>query len=351
MKQQSDNILKVLDQANSRTVTVFGDYCLDKYLYIDPAHDEPSLETGLLAYQVDRTALYPGAGGTITNNLRSLGVQVQCVGLVGEDGEGYDLLKCLKQIGANTELMVLSESIPTNTYMKPMRRKEDGTYSEMNRLDIRNFKETSTELEDRLIANLTKALDVSQGVIIIDQFLQRNYSAVTDRISEEIAELAIHFPDKFFFVDSRGFTDCYRNVIIKCNQFELPGAGKNENVEEEKSIIDRAERLLVENNARGIVVTIGAKGALVFERETATRIPAFPVEGPLDIVGAGDATNAGVMLGLTLGLTLPESVLLGGCVSSITIQQIGVTGTASIEQVKRRLPDFSPVQLIQTITP
>jgi sugar/nucleoside kinase (ribokinase family) len=61
------------------------------------------------------------------------------------------------------------------------------------------------------------------------------------------------------------------------------------------------------------------------------------VEGPLDIVGAGDATNAGTMLGLTLGLTLPESVLLGGCVSSITIQQIGVTGTATIEQVKERL--------------
>jgi outer membrane murein-binding lipoprotein Lpp len=43
------------------------------------------------------------------------------------------------------------------------------------------------------------------------------------------------------------------------------------------------------------------------------------------------------MLGLTLGLSLLESVLLGGCISSITIQQIGVTGTATVEQVKQRL--------------
>jgi sugar/nucleoside kinase (ribokinase family) len=82
---------------------------------------------------------------------------------------------------------------------------------------------------------------------------------------------------------------------------------------------------------------MGAEGAYVFEDDSFEHIPAFIVEGPLDITGAGDATNAGVMLGLTLGLTLPESVLLGNCISSITIQQIGVTGTATVEQIKQRM--------------
>jgi bifunctional ADP-heptose synthase (sugar kinase/adenylyltransferase) len=322
-----DNIFRVLDQASSRTVTVFGDYCLDKYVYIDPSRDEDSLETGLTAYQVDRKALYPGAAGTVVNNLCSLGVRVCCVGLAGEDGEGYDLFQCLETIGADTGLMVRSRTIPTNTYMKPMRKTADGTYSEMNRFDIRKFNETSQELEDRLIANLRKAVDESQGVVIIEQFLQRNCSAVTDRLRDELAELAQRFPEKFFLADSRGFAGCYRNVIIKCNQFELPGT---------------IETLAASN--RAVVVTVGAEGALVYEGCTTEQIPAFPVEGPLDIVGAGDATNAGTMLGLTLGLTLPESVLLGGCVSSITIQQIGVTGSATIEQVKQQLQrlTFSP---------
>jgi len=331
-----DNILRVLDRANGRTITVFGDYCLDKYLYIDPARDEDSVETGLTAYQVVGKKIYPGAGGTVVNNLRSLGVNVHCVGLLGEDGEGYDLLQCLEKIGADTSLMVQSATIPTNTYTKPMRGNADGTYSEMNRLDIRNFDETSRELEDRLIANFEKALDVSQGVVVIEQFLLRNCSAITDRIRDELATLAQRFPDKFFFVDSRGFAGSYRNVIIKCNQFELPDAVMNESVDDEKIIGDRARNLLTANG-RAVVVTLGAKGALVFENGAMTRISAFQVDGPLDIVGAGDATNAGTILGLTLGLSLPESVLLGGCVSSITIQQIGVTGTATVEQVKQRL--------------
>ena len=338
MKQQIDNILGVLDDAGGRTVTVFGDYCLDKYLYIDPARDEPSLETGLTAYQVDRKTPFPGAAGTIVNNLRSLGARVICVGLAGEDGEGYELPKGLEMIGAGTELMVKSENILTNTYVKPM-RKLGGAYVEMNRFDFRNFDETTKELEDRLILNLKKALGVSQGIVISDQFLERNRSAVTDRVRDEIAALTARYPDIFFYADSRGFTGYFRNVIIKCNEYELPGAVSDENPEEENSILRRAHELLAANG-RAVVVTVGAKGAFVLEGDTVARIPAFQVEGPLDIVGAGDATNAGVILGLTLGLSLPESVLLGGCVSSITIQQIGVTGTATIEQVKQRLFDL-----------
>jgi len=335
--KQIDHILNVLDDINNRTITVFGDYCLDKYLYIDPARDEDSVETGLTAYQVDKKILYPGAGGTIANNLRALGANVQCVGLAGNDGEGYDLLQCLEKIGAGTGLMVQSESIVTNTYTKPMRKTGERTYTEMNRIDIRNFDATSRELEDQLLANLAKALEISQGIIIIDQFVQRNCSAITDRVRHELAELAAHFPDKFFFADSRGFAGRFRNVIIKCNQFELPGAEPGEDVEDAVSIVRRAKQLLAVSG-RAVVVTLGEKGALVFEPEkTVASIPAFSVEGPLDIVGAGDATNAGTMLGLTLGLTLPDAVLLGGCVSSITIQQIGVTGTASVEQVKQRL--------------
>ena len=325
MKTNLANILRVLDHAGSRTITVFGDYCLDKYLYIDPFRDENSVETGLTAYQVDRKALSPGASGTVVNNLRALDVNVRCVGLLGNDGEGYDLLKCLEQIGADTELMVQSDGVPTNTYMKPMRKGADDTYTEMNRIDIRSFQKTSEKLEDQLIANLRKALDASQGVVVIEQFLQRNCSAVTDRIRNELSVLARRYPHKFFLADSRGFAGCYRDVIIKCNQFELP---------------DTVENLAVLN--RAVVVTAGADGAAVYEDGAKEHVPAFPVTGPIDIVGAGDATSAGTMLGLTLGLTLPEAVLLGGGVSSITIQQVGVTGTATVEQVRRLLEETLP---------
>ena len=71
-----------------------------------------------------------------------------------------------------------------------------------------------------------------------------------------------------------------------------------------------------------------------------TSIPAmaaaYPVSGPIDPVGAGDSTSAGIACALAAGSTLEEAAAFGNLVASITIQQIGTTGTATPEQVRRR---------------
>ena len=55
-------------------LAVVGDFCLDRYLEIDPARAEASIETGLPVYNVARVRSQPGAAGTILNNLVALGV-------------------------------------------------------------------------------------------------------------------------------------------------------------------------------------------------------------------------------------------------------------------------------------
>jgi sugar/nucleoside kinase (ribokinase family) len=58
------------------------------------------------------------------------------------------------------------------------------------------------------------------------------------------------------------------------------------------------------------------------------------VSGEIDPVGAGDSTLAGITLGLCAGGTLTEAALIGNLAASITIKQIGTTGTASRDQVR-----------------
>ena len=316
-----DRILKVVESTEKSVITVFGDYCLDEYVYSKPSKDELSLETGLLAYQINETAAYPGIGGTITNNLRSLGVNVICVGISGDDGHGYELRRALNQIGADTSLMIVTNLVMTNTYMKPMRGETKETCAEINRLDFRSFETTPSVLENLLLVNLEKALQKSQGVIISDQYLQRNCSAITDRVRSGIADLALKYKDIFFFADSRGFISEFKNVIQKCNEHEI-----------EKALLDKNQ-----NDDVVRFVTMGEKGIMVYKGHEQTHIPSFKAVPPFDFCGAGDATNAGIMLGLTRGLNNDEAALLGACIASITIEQIGVTGTATKEQVKKRL--------------
>src|SRR5438874_3661096 len=103
----TESVLRqVLERIPSLTVGVLGDLFLDRYLEIDAALTEPSLETGLDAYQVVGVRPSPGAAGTVINNLIALGVeQVHALAVIGDDGEGYELrqaLQDLRRVGLGT---------------------------------------------------------------------------------------------------------------------------------------------------------------------------------------------------------------------------------------------------------
>src|SRR5690349_9390534 len=61
-----EHILRTLPRLS---IGVLGDLFLDRYLDIDAELTEPSIETGLDAYQVMSVRAYPGAAGTVLNNL------------------------------------------------------------------------------------------------------------------------------------------------------------------------------------------------------------------------------------------------------------------------------------------
>jgi bifunctional ADP-heptose synthase (sugar kinase/adenylyltransferase) len=62
-------------------------------------------------------------------------------------------------------------------------------------------------------------------------------------------------------------------------------------------------------------------------------LPALPVRGPIDIVGAGDCVTANLAVALAAEATLPEALQLANAAASIVIHQLGTTGTASVPQL------------------
>jgi sugar/nucleoside kinase (ribokinase family) len=83
-------------------------------------------------------------------------------------------------------------------------------------------------------------------------------------------------------------------------------------------------------------VTLGARGILVVTEAGTTHVPGIPVSGEIDVVGAGDSVMAGLVAGLCAGGTTEEAAFIGNMAASITIQQLGTTGTASQEQLRQR---------------
>src|SRR5438270_13321054 len=94
------SLQQILVRLPALTIGVVGDLFLDRYLDVDAALTEPSLETGLDAYQVTRVRSHPGAAGTVINNLAALGVGRICpISIIGDDGEGHELRQALDALG------------------------------------------------------------------------------------------------------------------------------------------------------------------------------------------------------------------------------------------------------------
>jgi bifunctional ADP-heptose synthase (sugar kinase/adenylyltransferase) len=327
----------ILDRIPRLTLGVVGDLFLDRYLDIDPALTEPSLETGLDAFQVVRVRSSPGAAGTVINNLSALGVnRVLVFSAIGDDGEGYELGQALDRLGVIDRTSVLRDpGRRTPTYTKPMIHEPGRPPRELNRLDIKNHAALPGEAEDRILAALKKAWPLLDGLLVVDQVDGRGHGVVTARVRKLLAELGQSNPGKLILADSRERIGEFRTVWLKPNQSECTDA-----VEGTSRAIEVCAGELAKRAGRPIFCTCGERGIFLADPRPGSAsevwVPAYPVTGPIDIVGAGDSTSAAIACAVSGGAPLEEAAAFGNLVASITIQQIGTTGTATPEQVRQR---------------
>jgi len=319
-------------------IAVIGDFFLDKYYDVDPGLAESSVETGKTANQVVAVRHSPGSAGTVVNNLASLRPgKLYALGCIGDDGEGLELARDLEAIGCDTQYLLRAAQRATPLYLKPRDMKDPSLAGEHERYDIKNRTKTPRALEDRIIATLDAVLPRVDAVIISDQVEEDDCGVITRRVRTVLGDRAPRHARHVFFADSRAHIQLFRNVIIKPNQFEavqkakpLPGE-----VVPEESLREAIVRL--RNKVRApVVLTRGAKGMMVSDPELAF-IRGVRLEGPLDPTGAGDSVTAGCTLALAAGAGLAEAALVGILVSSITVQQLATTGTATRQQVRERL--------------
>ncbi len=336
-------VSELLDRFGDARIAVVGDFFLDKYLVVDPAVEETSIETGLAAHQIVGKRLAPGAAGTVTSNLAALGVgTIHAVGIVGRDGEGFELQVGLRTRGITTDLLVEAPDRFTPTYTKPMALQGDGSEVEMNRQDIKNRDATPPHLEAAVIDRLRQVVGAVDAVVVLDQVQERNFGVVTDGVRAEIATLADQHPDTVFFGDARAHIADFRNIIIKPNAFEAVAAVRPEHVDEPAPDLARAcAEELAGRTARPLYVTLGPDGMLVFDGSSWRHARTIPAAKPIDIVGAGDSTTAGIVSSLCCGASLHDAAVMGNVVASITIQRIGTTGTASPDEVRARFARFA----------
>lgn len=346
----------ILRAAPRLTVGLVGDLFLDRYLHLMPGVREWSLETGLEAYQVEQVRNVPGALGTVMNNLAALGVGLLVpVSVIGDDGHGYDLIREVRKLPVDPAHLLCLPDRLTPTYTKPLAPQADGTWRELNRLDVRTRGPLSEEATAELTRRVVEVFHSSDGVIVLDQLVDADQGVVHRGVRRLLAALGREHPEKLLFVDSRGFLGQFEAAMLKGNRGEVLRAAAVETVADPLAspaqpdtsrdaalaLVEGALGQLTAKTGRAAFCTLGSDGILVAPPSgRPQRVPAVPVRGPIDIVGAGDAATSGLVLAMLAGASLCEAAMFANLVASITIQQLGTTGTATPDQVRQRWEEW-----------
>jgi rfaE bifunctional protein kinase chain/domain len=321
-------------------IGVIGDICLDRYLEIDPAKQERSIETGLAVHNVVNVRTSPGAAGTVINNLCALGVkQVYPIGVCGDDGEGMELGRALEKLPQVSLKHFHSTPLRrTFTYTKPLVLTSGKPPRELNRLDLKNWTRTPPAIEKLLVKSLAALTSKVDAIIVLDQVDRAGTGVVTTRVLQAIKQVAARLPSLVMLADSRRGLRGFPPLIWKMNRAELArhgGRQSHNRLPLSLAQVQSAAVALARKNQQSVLVTLaqdGVAGASAAGEVFHAR--ALPVRGRIDIVGAGDAVTANLAAAFASGAAIFEAMELAMCAASIVIHQLGTTGTASTGQIK-----------------
>lgn len=326
------NLLSMIDNAK---VALIGDLCLDYYIFADMRLSELSRETPHFPLPVVSERYSAGGAANVACNVVALRPKkFTVIGLAGNDWRGDMLIRALREGGCDTDGIVRSDEVTTNAYVKVIRRGISDVAYEDPRIDFENRKTISDELAEKICDSLKQA---DYDVLLVSD--QLKYGCITEKVRNTICEIGAS--GKTVIVDSRDRIPLYHNVIVKPNELEAARGFADLssvplNAEDSDSLCEFAKDIIpkiAERNSARAIITLGSLGCMVYEDGNTVLCPGNRVEPPVDIVGAGDTFLSACGTCIAAGMTLEQAAKVANYASSVTVKKIGMTGTATREEI------------------
>jgi bifunctional ADP-heptose synthase (sugar kinase/adenylyltransferase) len=225
----------------------------------------------------------------------------------------------------------------TFTYCKPLVLENGGPPRELSRLDSKNWTPTPEALQRALAESVMALAESVDAIILLEQTDLPETGVITRVVREAAHEALRRRPGLLVLADSRRGLRDFPPVAFKMNAAELCALlGETPPLNFERIAPCAAE--LARRNGQPVFVTVSENGMIgALPGGVVEHVPALPVRGPIDIVGAGDSVTANLTTALSAGATLREAMTLAMAAASVVVHQLGTTGTAKPAQIAERM--------------
>jgi 1-phosphofructokinase len=291
--------------------TVTLNPAIDYYITVD------NFVEGHLNLASESYMLPGGKGINVSKVLKNYGVQSIALGFIGGSTGNY-ISKNLKEYGIIDRFIEINENTRINIKMKTNKSESEisGKSPEISEEKYGEFIKTLNDIGSHDYLSLSGSVPKSIS--------NKIYSEIIKKVSKGVKVI----------LDTRGeaFTEALKEGVFltKPNKVELGEVLKIE-IKGLDDIIKGAKKLQ-EMGSENVLVSTGGENSILVT-QNGTYIGNTPKGDVISSVGAGDSMVAGVIYGLTKGLTIEESFKYGICSGSATAFKSGLADLESMNKL------------------
>tara|TARA_B100000161_G_C33555739_1_gene417783 strand:- start:1780 stop:2697 length:918 start_codon:yes stop_codon:yes gene_type:complete len=288
-------------------VLVIGDLMIDNYIMGSSSRLSPEAPVPVIR----PSSNYSIAGGAanVAMNMSSLGAQVSCAGVIGDDSWGKKLLSILNKKGIDSRYIDKIRNFKTT-----VKQRIYSNDKQIARIDNEQILEQKCSFMDQKFNNYDVIIlsDYDKGVLTTNWF-QRPASAT------------VYLDPKRSFIN---FNQC---DIITPNLNELKQLSGN-NIISEKDINESCKIILKKYNLKYIIAKKGDKGiTIIGNNDYVKHLKAKFVETP-DVTGAGDTVISSISLAFAVTNDIEKSAEFAINASALAVSKPG-TATVTIDEI------------------
>jgi D-glycero-beta-D-manno-heptose-7-phosphate kinase len=330
------NYKKLFKDFNRLNIMVIGDVMVDSYLWGKVERISPEAPIPVVALRKREHRM--GGAANVAMNIRSMGANPILCSVIGTDDKGDQFLDLMKKEKIDGAGIVRSNRRITTTKFRIF-----GNSFQMLRVD----EEMDNDLVHGDFLTLIRVIDQIMTKVKIDCIIFQDYDkgVITQKLIREVVKRAqagnipvTVDPKKKNFL-------FYQNVtLFKPNLKEMKeGLNLEDDLLDNQSVIDAAQRLRLKLDCRYILTTMSEKGVLISLSEKGEEknifIPAY-IRMISDVSGAGDTVISVASMCLALDRTPHEIAWISNLAGGLVCEEIGVVPVNKEKLLKELLVLF-----------
>jgi D-beta-D-heptose 7-phosphate kinase/D-beta-D-heptose 1-phosphate adenosyltransferase len=332
------NLIALTRQPPPCRLVVVGDLMLDRYVWGSVSRVSP--EAPIPVLKLERETEMPGGAASVVLNLRELGADVVCCGVVGTDEHGDRLLAALADAGADTKATVATPSRATTVKTRYIGAVQSAARAMQHvlRVDREDTSAIDAATVEQLFAEFETALPTCQAVLISDY----GKGLLTDALLARVIEAA-RATGKPVLVDPRLGDNiaAYRGATaITPNRLETERA-TGIAPRDPESMAAAAQKLIDTLNLDFAIITVDRDGMYLHAPPTVSLLLPSRPRSVYDVSGAGDIVLSVLGFFLAGGASREAAATLANVAAGIEVGKLGVA-TVSHAEMRSELMTIAP---------